>query len=118
MSLLIAAAPAIWGVLRAVVVLALVFCLRRTERWLRGANARRKRVERYLKKQQRENQDLHRRLFKVGWELGTARIENIKLKADNAALENRNRVLAAQVAQEILTAQDREGVVQGLTRKL
>ena len=40
------------------------------------------------------------------------------LEAENEALENRNRVLAAEVADQLLTAQDREGVTKDLTRKV
>lgn len=44
--------------------------------------------------------------------------EVAQLKLLNEQLESRNRVLAAEVTSEILTAQDREGVVKGLTRKI
>lgn len=86
--------------------------------WLRGANARRKNMERALKAQQRKNADLRKKLFKVGWELGSTLIRSSKLVEENASLEKRNRALAAELTSDLLSAQDREGVIKGLTRKL
>lgn len=86
--------------------------------WLVGANARRKNMERALRAQQRKNDDLHKKLFKVGWELGSTLIRSSKLVEENASLEKRNRALAAELTSDLLSAQDREGVIKGLTRKL
>jgi predicted nuclease with TOPRIM domain len=86
--------------------------------WLVGANARRKNMERALRSQQRKNEDLRKKLFKVGWDLGTALLKIRDLEAENAFLESRNRHLAGELTSELLTSLDREGVTKGLTRKL
>jgi hypothetical protein len=75
-------------------------------------------MERALKAQQRKNADLRKKLFKVGWELGSTLIRSSKLVEENASLEKRNRALAAELTSDLLSAQDREGVIKGLTRKL
>lgn len=51
-------------------------------------------------------------------EIRILKVEIAQLKLEKQQLEDRNRVLAAELTSEILTAQDREGVVKGLTRKV
>jgi hypothetical protein len=86
--------------------------------WLVNANGRRKRVERILRKQLAKNAKLRKDLFTIGWELGTTKLKCIKLATENEALHKRNQALAGELVDKLLTAQDREGVVQGLTRKV
>jgi hypothetical protein len=86
--------------------------------WLKKANARRKRIESALRRQREFGDSMHRRNLSLLEDVRQL-IKHVRsIEEENAHLENRNRHLAAELANEILTAQDRETVTKGLTRKL
>jgi hypothetical protein len=79
--------------------------------YLIAANARRKRIGRALKKERALTATIHR--------LNTNLLKDINfLLEENKSLISMHRTLAAEVADHILTIQDRETVTKGLTRKL
>lgn len=96
---------------RGILVIYLALRLYQERRWLRGANARRKRIGRALAKQQRLNDTLDR----INKNLLA---DNCRLLEDAKKYEKLYRALAAELTDEVLTAQDRETVTKGLTRKL
>ncbi len=84
-------------------------------KWLVRANARRKRVERALRKQRALNDSLHRRCLSL---LATCN-DRLRLVLKEAKDANTlARSLAGELVEEVLTIEDQEKVTKSLTRKL
>ena len=87
-------------------------------KWLKSANARRKRVERQLRRARAFGQSMHRNNVNRLTDINNLLNEIRRLTIENEKLTKQHRALVADVVGEVLSAQDRETVTKGLTRKL
>jgi len=86
--------------------------------WLKKANARRKRMERVLRRQREFGDSMHRRNLSLLEDVRQLVKHVRSIEEENARLENRNRHLAGELVNDILLTEDRNTVTKGLTRKL
>jgi len=86
--------------------------------WLVKANARRKRLEKCLRRQRAFGESMHRNNVNRLADINGLIKEVRRLKAENDSLTRMHRSLAGELVSEVLAIEDRQTVTKGLTRKL